>query len=113
MNSQFFVLYREIRLLSVSGLSAHLSLGRGRTYYWMCLRALCLCCFSGLCVFVGAFEDDNVTHVEGDINPVRDIDIINEELRLKDVEYLRGVMDKLERTVLRGGDKKMKPEYVS
>lgn len=58
-----------------------------------------------------SFEDDDVTHIEGDVNPIRDIDIINEELRLKDVEYLNGAMDKMERTVLRGGDKKMKPEY--
>ncbi|XP_035205061.1 obg-like ATPase 1, partial [Stegodyphus dumicola] len=57
------------------------------------------------------FEDENVSHVEGDINPVRDIEIINEELRLKDEEYLINIVDKLERTVIRGGDKKSKPEY--
>uniref|UniRef100_L7MAY3 Obg-like ATPase 1 n=1 Tax=Rhipicephalus pulchellus TaxID=72859 RepID=L7MAY3_RHIPC len=57
------------------------------------------------------FEDEDVTHVEGDVNPVRDIDIINEELRKKDEEYLLAIIDKMERTVLRGGDKKMKPEY--
>lgn len=57
-----------------------------------------------------AFEDDNVTHVEGDVNPVRDLEIINEELRLKDEEQLLAVIDKLGRTVLRG-DKKDKPEY--
>ena len=36
----------------------------------------------------GAFEDDDVTHVEGDVNPVRDLDIISEELRLKDKQYI-------------------------
>jgi len=54
-----------------------------------------------------------VTHVEGEVNPIRDLDIINEELRLKDEEYLSTHLEKLERTVLRGGDKKLKPEYVS
>lgn len=58
-----------------------------------------------------AFDDPDVTHVEGEVDPVRDLDIISEELRLKDEEYLVGHIDKLERTVLRGGDKKMKPEY--
>lgn len=58
-----------------------------------------------------AFEDEDVTHVEGEVNPLRDVEIINEELRLKDEEYLATNMDKLERTVLRGGDKKLKPEY--
>ncbi|KAG8196393.1 hypothetical protein JTE90_009030 [Oedothorax gibbosus] len=57
------------------------------------------------------FEDEDVSHVEGDINPVRDIDIINEELRLKDEVYITEIVDKLERTVIRGNDKKGKPEY--
>ena len=61
---------------------------------------------------LGAFEDDNVIHVEGDVNPVRDIEIINEELRLKDEEQLLASVDKLGKTVLRG-DKKDKVEYVS
>lgn len=58
-----------------------------------------------------SFEDENVTHVEGEVNPVRDLEIISEELRLKDEEYLMINLDKLERTVQRGGDKKLKPEY--
>jgi obg-like ATPase 1 len=57
-----------------------------------------------------AFEDENVTHVEGEVNPVRDIEIINEELRLKDEEQLLALIDKLGKTVLRG-DKKDKVEY--
>ncbi|XP_066997861.1 obg-like ATPase 1 [Anabrus simplex] len=58
-----------------------------------------------------AFEDEDVTHIEGEVNPVRDLEIITEELRLKDQEYLLAHLDKMERTVLRGGDKKAKPEY--
>jgi len=63
--------------------------------------------------YTGAFEDDDVTHVEGDVNPVRDLDIISEELRLKDVEFLNTHLEKLEKLVIRGNDKKLKPEYVS
>lgn len=58
-----------------------------------------------------AFEDDDVTHVEGDVNPVRDLEIILDELRLKDLEYLAGAHDKLEKLAVRGGEKKLKPEY--
>ncbi|XP_068236242.1 obg-like ATPase 1 [Palaemon carinicauda] len=58
-----------------------------------------------------AFEDDDVTHVEGDVNPVRDLEIILDELRLKDIEYINNVYDKLFKLVERGGDKKLKPEY--
>lgn len=61
----------------------------------------------------GAFDDDDVTHVEGEVDPVRDLSIIAEELRLKDEENLMAKLDKLEKTVGRGGDKKLKPEYVS
>lgn len=49
--------------------------------------------------------------MEGDVNPVRDIEIINEELRLKDEEYLKAQIDKTERALR--GDKKVKQEYVS
>ncbi|BES95998.1 GTP-Hypothetical protein protein [Nesidiocoris tenuis] len=58
-----------------------------------------------------AFDDDDVTHVEGEVNPIRDLEIIGEELRLKDQELLESNLEKLERTVGRGGDKKLKPEY--
>jgi hypothetical protein len=68
---------------------------------------------NGFFLRAGAFEDENVTHVEGEVNPIRDLEIINEELRLKDEEYLCTHLEKQERTVLRGGDKKLKPEYVS
>ena len=35
---------------------------------------------------VRCFEDGNITHVEGSIDPVRDMDIINTELCLADLE---------------------------
>jgi len=56
-----------------------------------------------------AFESEEVTHVEGDVNPIRDIEIINEELRLKDEEYLGAQIDKAEKNLR--SDKKAKPEY--
>ncbi|XP_035777292.1 obg-like ATPase 1 [Anopheles albimanus] len=58
-----------------------------------------------------AFDDPDVTHVEGEVDPVRDLSIISEELRLKDEEKLLLNLDKLEKLVTRGGDKKSKPEY--
>lgn len=54
-----------------------------------------------------------MTHIEGEVNPVRDLEIINEELRLKDIEFLGIHREKLEKLVVRGNDKKLKPEYVS
>lgn len=42
----------------------------------------------GIFHVVRAFADEDVLHVEGDVNPIRDLDIIVEELRLKDSEFL-------------------------
>lgn len=60
-----------------------------------------------------AFEDTDVTHVEGEVDPVRDLGIISEELRLKDEEKLLQNLDKLEKVVGRGTNKALKPEYDS
>jgi len=57
------------------------------------------------------FEDTEITHVEGEVDPIRDLDIINEELRLKDVEYFNKIWEEVERKYVRGGEKKLKSEY--
>jgi len=57
------------------------------------------------------FEDKEITHVEGEVDPVRDLDIINEELRLKDEEYFEKIFEEVERKYVRGNEKKLKAEY--
>lgn len=52
-----------------------------------------------------------MSHVEGHVDPVRDLDIIHEELRLKDIEYAEKEWDKLHKLAVRGGDKKQIPVY--
>lgn len=64
-------------------------------------------------LFLGAFDDDEIIHVEGDVDPTRDLDIIHEELMFKDMEYINKNLDNLARVVARGGDKTKKPEYGS
>lgn len=46
---------------------------------------------------VRCFEDGNVTHVEGDVNPIRDIEIIETELIYADISQLEKKIDKLKR----------------
>ncbi|XP_022181717.1 obg-like ATPase 1 [Myzus persicae] len=58
-----------------------------------------------------AFEAEDVIHIEGEVNPIKDMEVINEELRLKDEEYFNVNLEKLEKLAIRGGDKKLKPEY--
>lgn len=58
-----------------------------------------------------AFEDDDITHVEGGVDPIRDLAIIAEELRLKDIEYMDKQLALMEKTVVRGGDKAREFEH--
>ena len=44
---------------------------------------------------VRCFEDGNITHVEGSINPLRDIEIINTELCLADMETVENARNAL------------------
>lgn len=44
---------------------------------------------------VRCFEDGNITHVEGSINPLRDIEIINTELCLADMETVEKRQERL------------------
>lgn len=53
---------------------------------------------------VRCFDDDNITHVEGNINPVRDIEEINLELILSDLEAVNRRIEKAAKQV-KGGDK--------
>jgi obg-like ATPase 1 len=52
-----------------------------------------------------AFEDTEITHVEGEVDPTRDLDIIFTELVLKDLQTVNNLIDKLVPVVKRGMDK--------
>lgn len=54
------------------------------------------------------FEDPNVTHVDGSVDPVRDKEIIDTELQLKDLETIEGRIGKVEKQAQSGGDKNAK-----
>lgn len=56
------------------------------------------------------FEDDNVTHVDGSVDPVRDKEIIDTELQLKDLETVETKMSKVKRSA-QTGDKDAKKEF--
>lgn len=55
------------------------------------------------------FEDENVTHVEGRIDPVDDIEIINIELMLSDLEIINRRLSKVEKMIK--GDKSYQKEF--
>lgn len=51
---------------------------------------------------VRCFEDDNILHVDGSIDPVRDKEIIDTELQLKDLETIEKKMEKLKKNAKSG-----------
>lgn len=56
---------------------------------------------------VRAFDDDDITHVDGSVDPIRDIETIDTELMLADLESVEGSLEKARRTA-RTGDKDAK-----
>lgn len=54
------------------------------------------------------FENENITHVDGSINPVRDKETIDMELQLKDLETVEARLNKVEKQARAGGDKDAK-----
>ncbi|KAL9062844.1 MAG: hypothetical protein Q9157_008594 [Trypethelium eluteriae] len=52
---------------------------------------------------VRVFEDSEITHVEGDVDPIRDLEIIGEELRIKDIEFVEKAHENLVKQTRRGG----------
>jgi hypothetical protein len=59
---------------------------------------------------VRCFEDPNVAHPEGSIDPKRDVEIVELELLLKDLETTENALEKLKRK-LKAGDKKIAQVY--
>ncbi len=54
------------------------------------------------------FDNGNITHVDGSIDPVRDKEIIDTELQLKDLETIENRLSKVQKQAAVGGDKAAK-----
>jgi GTP-binding protein YchF len=57
------------------------------------------------------FDDPNVVHVDGSVNPVRDKEIIDTELQLKDLETVEAKLKRVEKQAKTGNDKDAKKAY--
>lgn len=57
------------------------------------------------------FEDENVTHVDGSVNPVRDKEVIDIELQLKDLETVEARLPKVEKIAKTSKDQDSKKLY--
>ncbi|VAW17349.1 GTP-binding and nucleic acid-binding protein YchF [hydrothermal vent metagenome] len=58
------------------------------------------------------FDDDNIVHVDGSIDPIRDKETIDMELQLKDLETVEKKLDKVKRSAKTGNKEAQKEEAV-
>ncbi|KAJ7650627.1 P-loop containing nucleoside triphosphate hydrolase protein [Roridomyces roridus] len=80
--------------IDIAGLTAGASTGAGLGNAFLShVRAV-----DGIFQMVRAFDDAEVIHVEGDVDPVRDMQIIQTELRLKDIEWTEKALENLKKT---------------
>jgi len=80
--------------IDIAGLTAGASAGAGLGNSFLShVRAV-----DGIFQCVRAFDDAEVIHVEGDVDPIRDMEIIKNELRLKDLEWVEKHLEALKKT---------------
>jgi len=58
------------------------------------------------------FENDNIIHVDGSVNPLRDKDVIDTELQLKDIDSIEKKLMKTSRAAKTGDKEALKTELV-
>ncbi|PAV86597.1 hypothetical protein WR25_12995 isoform E [Diploscapter pachys] len=96
-----------LNVVDIAGLVKGASEGQGLGNAFLSHVSACDALFH-LC---RAFDDDDVTHVEGDVNPIRDLEIISNELFAKDLQHLESPLEKVKVLVTRANDKTKKLEY--
>ena len=60
-----------------------------------------------ICHVVRCFENGDITHVEGSVDPIRDIETINIELALADLAVVENRIGKIEKKAMATKDKEM------
>jgi hypothetical protein len=94
------VIPTAIEFVDIAGLTKGASKGEGLGNKFLgAIREV-----DAICHVVRHFEDSDITHVEGALDPARDRGIIETELIIADLESIDGRMNKLE-SLARGGDK--------
>lgn len=83
-----------LTIIDIAGLTAGASTGAGLGNAFLShVRVV-----DGIFQVVRAFDDADVIHVEGDVNPIRDMEVISNELRLKDMEWVENKLDALKKS---------------
>lgn len=102
MNKSKRVIPAAMRFVDIAGLVKGASTGEGLGNKFLAhIRQV-----DAIAQVVRCFSDDDITHVEGNIDPLRDIEIINTELCLADIESIDKRLEKSLK-LLKTGDKKV------
>lgn len=82
-----------VRFLDIAGLvkDAHRGEGLGNQFLEQIRNV------DAVCHVLRLFEDSDVSHVEGDVDPLRDVEIIETEFALADLEIIENRLDKIEK----------------
>lgn len=98
------IIYATIEFADIAGLVKGASKGEGLGNQFLShIREV-----DALVHVVRCFDDGNIIHVEGSVDPVRDIDTINLELIFSDLELLEKRLDRVKKQMK--GDKSLQPE---
>lgn len=91
-----------LQITDIAGLIRGASKGEGLGNAFLShIRAV-----DGIFHVIRIFEDEDVTHVEGAVDPLRDLEIIQEELILKDIEMVGKMKERLQKELTHSKDKK-------
>jgi len=94
----------QVHIRDIAGLVRGASNGEGLGNAFLSNISEC----DGIIHMVRVFDGEDITHVEGDLDPIRDLEIIFSELVLKDLQVVDQLVDKLTAIVNRGMDKTKK-----
>uniref|UniRef100_A0A6N2MMF3 Obg-like ATPase 1 n=1 Tax=Salix viminalis TaxID=40686 RepID=A0A6N2MMF3_SALVM len=95
-----------LEIHDIAGLvrGAHAGQGLGNSFLSH-IRAV-----DGIFHVLRAFEDPDIIHVDDIVDPVRDLEVISAELRLKDIEFIERRIEDVEKSMKRSNDKQLKIE---
>lgn len=89
----------NLTVYDIAGLTRGASTGAGLGNAFLShIRAV-----DAIFMVVRCFDDAEIIHVEGDVDPCRDLDIVSEELRLKDIEFVEKAHENYVKQTRRGG----------
>jgi GTP-binding protein YchF len=101
------VVHTTMEFVDIAGLVAGASKGEGLGNKFLAnIRET-----DAICMVVRCFENDNVVHVSGSVDPLRDIDVVNTELALADLDTVERGIQRVSK-IAKGGDKESRAKLA-